>query len=481
PQTPMWPSKIGAERIPLNEITTLQKIPVLPISYNDALPILRNIGGETVPESWRGGLPITYHHGPGPAKVHMKLKFDWGVRPIVNVIGYLRGSEEPDKIIMTGGHRDAWTFGGRDPISGAVSLLESARVIADLAKKGFWPKRTIAFASWDGEEYGLIGSTEYGEEFAEKLQSEMVVYLNRESYTAGDFSAAGSHSLQPFINEITREVRVPGDSLTIHESWSKQFDETKFVTQGGRKNVRLGALGSGSDYTVFLDYLGIPAINLGFSSGNGIYHSRYDSHWFFTTHGDPGFAFGEKQAELVAIFLTRMANADVLPFTYTSTTETIDRYLDELDEELKKRDLNESIHLATIHAANAELQATATVLDGEIRRISQMSAAEIDRQSESIKQLNNLLLKAEQGFLHQDGLPGRPWYRHQIYAPGFYTGYGVKTLPGVREAIEKKDVREAEQMTKVLAETLDQVRQTLLDAVVVAAAITKSRSRHTQK
>lgn len=481
PQTPMWPSKIGAERIPLTEVTTLQKIPVLPISYNDALPILRNIGGETVPESWRGGLAITYHHGPGPAKVHMKLKFDWGVRPIVNVIGYLRGSEEPDKIIMTGGHRDAWTFGGRDPISGAVSLLESARVIADLAKKGFWPKRTIAFASWDGEEYGLIGSTEYGEEFAEKLQSEMVVYLNRESYTAGDFSAAGSHSLQPFINEITREVRVPGDSLTIHESWSKRFDATELVAQGARKDVRLGALGSGSDYTVFLDYLGIPAINLRFSSGNGIYHSRYDSHWFFTTHGDPGFAFGEKQAELVAIFLTRMANADVLPFTYTSTTETIDRYLDELDEELKKRDLNESINLATIRAANAELQATATVLDGEIRRISQMSAAEIDRQSESIKQLNNLLLKAEQGFLHQDGLPGRPWYRHQIYAPGFYTGYGVKTLPGVREAIEKKDVGEAEQMTKVLAETLHQVRQTLLDAVVVAAAITKCRSRHTQK
>ena len=253
------------------------------------------------------------------------------------------------------------------------------------------------------------------------------------------------------------------------------------MAQGARKDVRLGALGSGSDYTVFLDYLGIPAINLGFSSSNGIYHSRYDSHWFFTTHGDPGFAFGEKQAELVAIFLTRMANADVLPFTYTSTTETIDRYLDELDEELKKRDLNESINLATIHAANAELQATATVLDGEIRRISQMSAAEIDRQSESIKQLNNLLLKAEQGFLHQDGLPGRPWYRHQIYAPGFYTGYGVKTLPGVREAIEKKDVGEAERMTIVLVEALDQVRQTLLDAVVVAAAITKSRSRHTQK
>lgn len=481
PQTPMWASKVGAERIPLKEVTTLQKIPVLPISYNDALPILRNIKGNSVPQSWRGGLPITYHFGPGPAKVHMNLKFDWSVHPIVNVIGYLRGSEEPDKIIMTGGHRDAWTFGGRDPISGAVSLLESARVIAELAKTGFWPKRTIAFASWDAEEYGLIGSTEYGEEFAEKLQNEIVVYLNRESYTAGNFSAGGVHSLQPFVNEITREVMAPGDSLTIHEAWRKRTRKERLVPNRNLQDVHLDALGSGSDYTVFLDHLGIPSINLGFGSGNGIYHSRYDSHWFYTTYGDRGFRYGEKLSELVAIFLLRMANADVLPFTYSATAETIDRYLDDLEEELKKRELQNEINLAKIKEANTELKATAMVLDGEVRRISQMSAAEIDRQREKVKQLNNALLAAEQDFLYPEGLPGRPWYRHQIYAPGFYTGYGVKTLPGVREAIEKGDVQEAEQMTKVLIKTLDNVRQTLLDAIVVAASMTRSQERHFQK
>ncbi|MFQ5674507.1 MAG: transferrin receptor-like dimerization domain-containing protein [bacterium] len=477
PQTPMWPSKIGAERVPLSEVKTLQKIPVLPISYNDALPILRNLAGKDVPESWRGGLPITYHVGPGPAKVHMNLKFDWSVHPIVNVIGYLRGREEPDKIIMAGGHRDAWTFGGRDPISGAVSLLESARAIAEMAKKGFWPKRTVAFASWDAEEYGLIGSTEYGEEFAEKLQTEVIVYLNRESYTAGNFSAGGVHSLQPFINEITRRIGLPADTVSIFESWRKRAAPNRMLNLGKRQDVRLNALGSGSDYTVFLDHLGIPSINLGFSASNGIYHSRYDSHWFYTTYGDKGFGYGEKLAELVATFMLRMANADVLPFSYLSSAETIDRYLDELDTELEKHNLQESIDLSDIRQANSALMATATVLDGEIQRICAMSAAEVDRVRETIGRLNDLLIAAEQDFLYPEGLPGRPWYRHQIYAPG----YGVKTLPGVREAIEKQDVGEAKQMSDILASTLNRVRETLLDAVVVAASITRAEDLSTRK
>lgn len=473
PQTPMWASKKGAKRIPLNEAITVQKIPVQPISYADALPILRNLGGKVVTEGWRGGLPIAYHFGPGPAKVHMKLEFDWSIRPIVNVIGILKGSKEPEKIVMAGGHRDAWTFGGRDPISGAVSLLESARAIGELAKQGYRPKRSIAFASWDGEEYGLMGSTEYGEEFGEELQGNLVVYLNRESYTAGNFSAGGVHSLQPFINEVTQAVQMPSGEVTIYDAWLKRAEGRTIIDFSGSKNVRISAVGSGSDYTVFLDHLGIPVMNLGFSAGQGIYHSRYDSHWYFTTLGDPGFKYGKKQSELVAIFLLRMAQVDVLPFDYASTAETIDRYLDNLERELEKRDFLEEVDFSRVRRANAQLMATATVLNGEIERITAIDSGKLEKYQEELQKLNDTILSTEMAFLSPDGLPDRPWYRHQIYAPGLYTGYGVKTLPGVREAIEKDDVEEANRMVVVLEECLKMARVTLMDAILIAGGSIK--------
>ncbi|MDQ7063215.1 MAG: transferrin receptor-like dimerization domain-containing protein [candidate division KSB1 bacterium] len=473
PQTPGYASKKGARRIPLDQVKTLQKIPVLPISYEDALPILRNLRGKAVPESWQGGLPITYHFGPGPAKVSLKLKHDWSVRPIVNVIGYIRGSQFPDEIILVGGHRDAWTFGGRDPISGAVSLLETARAIGELVKQGHRPKRTIAFASWDAEEYGLIGSVEYGEEYARQLRKQIVVYLNRESYTAGDFGAGGSHALQPFINEITKAIYMPGDSVTIFEAWQKKAGKkkTNLLEWQGQRMVRISALGSGSDYTVFLDHLGIPSINLGFSSGNGIYHSRYDSHWFFTTFGDPGFRYGEKLAELVAIFLLRMANADILPFDYAATSETIDRYLDELDKELEKKNWQNNIDFAPLRKRNHSLFYAARVLNDEIQRILISEQTQQKKHRKKLQRLNQLLYRTEQQFLHEAGLPGRPWFKHQIYAPGFYTGYGVKTLPGIREAIEKGDTEEAKHMVRVLEKVLHRAQQSLVQAIRVAAEI----------
>ena len=473
PQTPMWPSKKGAKRIPLDELTTMQKIPVHPISYNDALPILRNLGGKVVPEDWQGGLNITYHLGPGPARVHMKLKFDWSIHPIVNVIGILRGSDEPEKIVMAGGHSDAWTFGGRDPISGAVSLLESARIIGTLAREGNRPKRSIAIASWDAEEYALIGSTEYGEEFRDKLQGNMVVYLNRESYTAGNFSASGVHSLQPFINQITLAVQMPGCRKTIYDTWLRRAGERGTVDFNGSKHIRLGSLGSGSDYAVFLDHLGIPSMDFGFSSGNGIYHSRYDSHWFYTTFGDPGFEYGMKLSELVAIFLLRMAQSDVLPFDYVGTAEIIDLNLDDLERELNKSGLAEDVDLSKVRQANSQLRAAATVLNGEIERITAMSADQLRKYKKPLQKLNDFILKTELAFLSPDGLPGRPWYRHQIYAPGSYTGYSAKTLPGVREAIEKKDVKEVKKTALALEKCLKEARSTLMNAILIAAGSIK--------
>ncbi len=469
PQTPNRASKPGVERIPLANVPTIEKIPTIPISYGDALPILRNLGGAVVPRAWRGGLPITYHVGPGPARVRLILKNDWGVRPIVNVIGILRGSEIPEQIVMAGGHRDAWTFGGRDPTSGAVSLLETARVMADLAKAGQRPRRSIAIASWDAEEYGLIGSTEYGEEFADTLRQHLVVYLNRESYTAGNFTADGVHSLQPLVNQVARTVQMPGGERTVYDAWLAEARPLELAEGSGDKQVRLGALGSGSDYTVFLDHLGIPSLDMGFESGNGIYHSRYDTHWFFTTFGDPGFAYGVRLAELVGIFLERVANADVLPFDYTSTAETINRYLDELEQEAGNRKLD--VRLAEVREANARLGATAGALNAEIERVLALDAERLGSASPALGRLNDRIVKAEQAFLHDEGLPRRPWFRHQLYAPGFYTGYGVKTLPGIREALENNDVAEARRMAEVLTATLEQARRVLAEALAAAVEI----------
>ncbi|HIA00152.1 MAG TPA: M28 family peptidase, partial [Candidatus Marinimicrobia bacterium] len=358
PLTPFQAAKGDVKRLPLDKVPTLQKIPVLPISYGDALPILRNIEGPIAPDSWKGGLAITYHIGPGPAEVHMKLKSDWSLRTIMNVIGILRGSEEPEKIVMVGSHRDAWTFGGRDPISGATVLLETGKLLGDLAKKGYRPKRSIAIASWDGEEYGLIGSVEYGEEFAETLKNNVVVYLNRESYTAGNFSASGVHSLQPFINQLTKDINMPGSQGTVYDSWKENSNENRLIKHNGYENVRLGALGSGSDYTVFLDHLGIPSINLGFGSGNGIYHSRYDTHWFFTQYGDPGFVYGIALTDLVAKFLLRMANSTVYPFDYSSTAETIHQYIDEVEKESEDRNVAKHLNFSSLRKSTEILHAT---------------------------------------------------------------------------------------------------------------------------
>ncbi len=478
PQTPFTPSVAGADRLPLDSLATVQTIPVQPISYGDAEPILRALAGASAPEAWQGGLPIDYHLGPGPATVHMRLRFDWQVRPIVNVIGLLLGSEEPDRWVMAGGHRDAWTFGGRDPMSGAVSLLETARVIGEQVRRGRRPRRTIAVASWDAEDWGLIGSTEWGEELSEALPGKVVVYVNRESYTAGPFSASGSHALQPLVNDVARRISAPGGEGSVYDAWkagAEQSDDEAsevearpaageepapaaaermppLVDYGGWTDVRLGALGSGSDYTVFIDHLGIPSLDLRFDSPNGIYHSRYDTHRFFTTYGDPGFETGERLAELVALLLTRLANAEVLPFDYVATAETIERYLDELDGEVRSRRV--PVLLQGVREANRSFALNAAALNAAIDTILALPPEARAPLAGIVDDVNDLLLAIERGFLRPAGLPGRPWYRHQLYAPGFYTGYGVKTLPGIREAIEQGDALTAQRMADALEASL---------------------------
>ena len=470
PQTPFEPSLPGADRLPMDALPTVQSIPVQPISYGDAKPILEALAGPDVPEAWQGGLPFPYHMGPGPARIHMRLRFDWSVRPIVNVIGLLLGDEEPDTWVMAGGHRDAWTFGGRDPISGAVSLLESARSLAKVVREEGRLRRTIAIASWDAEDWGLIGSTEWGEEHAAELPGKVVVYVNRESYHEGDFSASGSHALQPLMNDVTRKVLFPRDpSTTVYGNWRGKAESSEdngvsgLVERDGSAEVRMGALGSGSDYTVFIDHLGIPSVSLGFSSPNGIYHSRYDTHHYFTTFGDPDFETGERLAEVVGLFLARLANAEVLPFDYTATAETVDGYLDELEEEAAERDVDVDLH--GVRAANARFRERAGELNDSVAALLALPAAGRIERRPTMDRINDLVLEIERGFLADGGLPGRPWFRHQLYAPGFYTGYGVKTLPGVREAIEKQDADEARAMAQKLQESLEHVSG-LIEAVL---------------
>jgi len=466
PQTPGEPSVEGAERIPLDEVATIQKIPVQPISYGDAEPILRSLGGAGVPEKWQGGLPFDYHVGPGPARVHMRLRFDWSVRPIVDVFGLLLGKEEPDTWVMAGGHRDAWTFGGRDPISGAVSLLETARLLAAQARAGHRLRRTVAIASWDAEEWGLIGSTEWGEQHARELPGKVAVYLNRESYHQGRFEASGSHALQPLVNDVARAVAFPraGGDTTVYQRWVARTQEhgedaevrpsiPPLVQGDGRTDVRIGALGSGSDYTVFLDHLGIPALNMGFSGPNGIYHSRYDTHHYFTTFGDPGFVTGERLAELVGLFLARMANARILPFDYRATAETVDRYLDELGKQAEEK--GTGVDLSGLRAANRDFAGAADTLHAIVTATLESGSPDPG----AVDALNALMLDIERGFLTGEGLPGRPWFRHQLYAPGYYTGYGVKTLPGVREALENGDIEEAAAMARRLETSLRNVSE----------------------
>lgn len=468
PQTPGRPSIEGVERIPLDSTGTLGAIPVQPLSYGDAEPILAALGGTVAPPHWQGGLDLSYHIGPGPSQVEMRLRFDWSPRTITNVVGYLTGAVEPDRVVMVGGHRDAWTFGGRDPMSGAASLLETARLLSDASRRGHPPRRTIAIASWDAEEYGLLGSTEYGEEWADELSRNLVAYVNRESYTAGDFSAAGAHALGSVLNSVTRRVTSPdGEAGTVWDSWREVSGGESAAGGEDGGDVQIGALGSGSDYTVFLDHLGVPSLNLGFGSDNGIYHSRYDTRDFFVRFGDPGFVYGARLSEVVGLLLSRLANADVLPYDYAATARAIGGYLEELERDARAAGI--SIDLSGVREEARTLGYTAGGLRAELDRIfNGFSPEQLRAFRASFEEINAQLLSVERAFLHFEGLPGRPWYRHQLYAPGYETGYGAKTLPGVREALEAGDGATAQAMAGILTERLreanDRLRRALLHA-----------------
>ncbi len=487
PLTPGVGATKDAKRIDRKDAEVITKIPVLPISYSDALPLLRALGGPVAPSEWRGALPITYHMGPGPSRVHLALEFNWNMVPAYDVIARMTGSQYPDEWIMRGNHHDAWVNGASDPLSGQVAQLEEAKAIAELAKTGWRPKRTIQFAAWDGEEEGLIGSTEWAETHADELRSKGVVYINSDTNSRGFLDAAGSHTLEKLVTQVARDVPDPERNISVLARL-RAHEATRQSTRDGNAEmrrephdgdlIRLDALGSGSDYTPFLQHTGVAALNIGYGGegGGGSYHSVYDSFDHFTRFGDPTFDYGIAQAKTTGRLVLRLANADVLPFELKTFADTMSRYLDELTKlaETTRREIDERNRLVREHAYENAADPTKPFvapkaeppapylnfapLQNAIAHLKK-SAQEFDRAAAAAPAdrqagFDRALMHIEQSLLLPNGLPRRPWFRHQIYAPGFYTGYGVKTVPGVREAIEQKQWSDAnaqiESVSKVI-------------------------------
>jgi N-acetylated-alpha-linked acidic dipeptidase len=470
-----------AKRIDIKNAETLTKIPVLPISYADALPLLRNLDGAVVPDSWRGALPITYHFGGTTPRVRLKLEFNWDIKPVYNVIAKMPGAERPDQWIIRGNHRDAWVNGADDPTSGLVAMMEEARSIGELARTGWRPKRTIVYAAWDGEEQGLLGSTEWVEHHLPELDRKAAVYINTDSNGRGFLGIGGSHTLEKFINEVAKSVPDPQTRSSVWERTRAQQivngSPTARREAQERADLRISPLGSGSDFTPFLQHAGIASLNIGFGGedGGGSYHSIYDSFDHYTKYGDPGFAYGIALAKVCGRATLRLANADTLPFEFSNLAETINQYVGEvtrLTETMRDetRTLNQQISSGMLKAVQDPTETF--VVPKEKSPVPFLNFAplqnSIARLNESVRKyqaskpaptsaLDEALYRTERALTRREGLPRRDWFRHQIYAPGFYTGYGVKTLPGVREAIEQRDWKEAQEQVQIVANVIDRL------------------------
>ncbi|WP_116106881.1 transferrin receptor-like dimerization domain-containing protein [Lewinella sp. IMCC34191] len=475
PLTPGYGATQDAERLDISEAEGLTEIPVLPISYHDAEPLLRALGGPVAPSSWRGALPMTYHIGPGPAKVHLQLEFNWELAPAYDVIATLEGAEYPDEWVIRGNHHDAWVHGANDPISGMVAVMEEARAVGELAKAGMRPKRTIKYAAWGAEEPGLLGSTEWVETHADELKDKAVAYINTDGSGRGFLQAGGSHTLEKFFGQITEDVEDPQTGVTV-------FERRKAAEAVGGTDIAsfpLSALGSGSDYSPFFQHLGIAAFNMGFGgeSSGGEYHTMYDSYAHYKRFKDPDFSYGGALAKVAGRTTLRLANADVLPFEFTRMAQTLREYGDEvmkLAEDARKQTERENRLVrenAYVLAADPKEAFSApeekeevpylnfAPLQNGLGRISELaddySAAAATELSEGQREeINRLFMDLERQLTREEGLPRRPWFVHHVYAPGFYTGYGVKTLPGVREAIEQRNFDEAQEQIDKLGEVL---------------------------
>jgi N-acetylated-alpha-linked acidic dipeptidase len=492
PLTPGVGATKDAKRLDIKDAKTITKIPVLPISYADAQPLLAALKGAIAPQEWRGALAQTYHIGPGPAKVHLKVQSNWDIKPLYDVVIRIPGAESPDQWIVRGNHHDGWVNGAEDPVSGAMALMEEARGLSDLLKQGWKPKRTIIYCVWDGEEPGLLGSTEWAETHGDELRQHAVVYINSDGNDRGYLSAGGSHTLERFINGVARDVQDPEKKIPVWQRTHLKHiadatDDEDRKDARDRKDWRIDALGSGSDFTPFLQHLGVAALDLGYGGEDdgGIYHSIYDDFYWYTHFSDTDFAYGRALSQTIGTAVIRLADADLLPYDFTALADTTHRYLDELQKLLKKKqdeaaernlELDEGLFDATAdpkktsvapprkdlppHLNFAPLQNAVDALSRSSDRYQKAldkatANGELYISGDALNSLNTLLLQSERKLTSEEGLPGRPWFKHMLYAPGLYTGYGVKTIPGVREAIEVGRWQEADEQIVRAAAAVD--------------------------
>jgi N-acetylated-alpha-linked acidic dipeptidase len=492
PLTPGVGAEKNAKRLTRETAETILKIPALPISYGDAQPLLQAMGGPTAPKAFRGQLPITYHIGPSAAKAHLLVKSDWSLKPIYDVIAVMKGSEAPDQWVVRGNHHDGWVFGAWDPLSGNVALLQEAKSIGALAKTGWRPKRTLVYASWDAEEPGLIGSTEWAEDHADELQKKAVIYINSDENSRGFLGAEASHDLQRLVNQVSADVPDPETKMSVQTRLRadiqvraltdpRQEKDAKIAASGG--DLPVGALGSGSDYSTFLQHLGLASINLGYGGEDqqgGVYHSLYDTFEHYVRFGDPSFDYGVALSQTAGRLALREADAEVLPMQFGGFADTVSGYVEELKKlngdmksktEAQTRLLDARAFTLAADPTVTELPPTAdsaaptldfAALDAAVTKLKASAKAYDDGLANAgavpagnAAKVNAILQNIDQTLLDPDGLPGRPWFKNLAYAPGMLTGYGAKTLPGVREAIESRRWAEAQAYIARTAKVLD--------------------------
>jgi len=508
PLTPGVGATADAKRIPIAESKSLTKIPVLPISYADAQPLLAAISGRVAPRAWQGGLAMTYRLGPGAAKVHLKMFSNWDMKPLYDVIGKIPGSTVPDEWVIRGNHHDAWVNGAEDPLSGAVAVLEEARAIGELVKQGWKPKRTIIYCAWDGEEPGLLGSTEWVETHADDLRKHAVVYINSDSNSRGYFALEGSHTLEHFINDVARDVQDPETKLS---AWKR--DQLKEIEGAktpealrelrSRHDLRLEMLGGGSDHAPFINFAGVASLGIGFGGedGGGIYHSIYDDFYWYTHFSDKDFVYGRALAQAGSTSVVRMADADLLPFQFSDFADDVKMYVREVEkfadkqrEEIqekneklaegmyeatadpryswvtpKKEEVPPHLNFAPLDNAVESLERSSAEYQKALEGVSANGGAALA--SASLKEVNEMLIQCEHKLTTPEGLPGRFWYKHELYAPGVYTGYAAKAIPAVREGLEQKKWQEAEDSAARVAKVLESEAQHISAAAAKLSAV----------
>ena len=460
PLTPGKPAIPGVERLKPEQATDLTRIPVQPIAYDVAKTLISPLQGPLRPKDFQGGLPLAYHvGGTQDVKVRLKTDMDYKQRTIWDVVVKIDGSQEKDRWVILGNHRDAWVFGAVDPNSGTSAMLEVGRGLGDLLKKGWSPKRTIFLCSWDAEEYGLIGSTEWAEENAADLRENAVAYLNVDvAVSGGNFGASSVPSLWKVIRQVTRDVKDPKSGKSIYQQWQERTREARGADGSDNTEVRIGPLGSGSDYTPFLQHLGVPSTDMGFNGDYGVYHSAYDSFYWMDHFGDPGFVYHTATAQLWGTLAMRLANADALPFDYTDYANQLREFFAEAMKLAKQRKLDSSFDSQSFNSAVEDF-------DSEAAKVEK---AKLDASSKkdvaALKKINDALIGVERAFIDERGLKGRAWYKHQIYAPGIYTGYAAQPLTDFRQSLDDRNTSATKESLERIVEAIKRATNKLRQA-----------------